>query len=129
MARSLSSSDNQISHWIITEPNSVEANQSHGDDRVEICKGFENRQEFNGSLTKRIPVPEELSIEIQNSSFQLENDEARDSGPSEDVSVVNNKKDTTEKSADTFRNEFLYHDFSWNPDAFFLNSNKKYSNI
>ena len=128
MAHSQSSSDNQISHWIITEPNSVEANQSHGDDRVEICKGFENRQEFNGSLTKRIPVPEELSIEIQNSSFQLENDESRNSGPLEDVSVVNNKNDTTENSADTFRNEFSYHGFSWNPD-FKKNSNQKHSNI
>ena len=84
--RSPSSSDNQISHWIITEPNSLEENQSHGDDRVEICEGFENRQEFNGSLTKRIPVPEELSIQ--------------------DVSVVYQQNDPTESSSDVFRNEF-----------------------
>ena len=94
--RSPSSSDNQISHWIITEPNSLEENQSHGDDRVEICKGFENRQEFNGSLTKRIPVPEELSIEFQNASFQSDNNQ---SPQLED--------DPTESSPDVFRIEFL----------------------
>lgn len=106
--RSQSSSDNQISHWIITEPNSVEENQSHEDDRVEICKGFENRQEFNGSLTKRIPVPEDLSVEIQNASFQLDNDQ---SPPLEDVSVDNFEDDETENSPDHFRNEFTYHFF------------------
>ena len=101
--RSPSSSDNQISHWIITEPNSLEENQSHGDDRVEICKGFENRQEFNGSLTKRIPVPEELSIEFQNASLQSDNNQ---SPPLEDVSVVYQEYDPTESSPDVFRNEF-----------------------
>ena len=104
--RSQSSSDSQISHWIITEPNSLEENQSHGDDRAEICRGFENRQEFNGSLTKRIPVPEDLSIEIQNASFQLHNNQ---SPPFEDVSVVNFEDDETENSQDHFRNEFSYH--------------------
>ena len=106
--RSQSTSDNQISHWIITEPNSLEENQSHGDDRVEICKGFENRQEFNGSLTKRIPVPEDLSVEIQNASFQLDNDQ---SPPLEDVSVHNFEDNETENSPDHFRNEFTYHFF------------------
>ena len=123
--RSQSSSDNQISHWIITEPNSLEENQSHGDDRVEICKGFENRQEFNGSLTKRIPVPEDLSVEIQNASFQLDNDQ---SPPLEDVSVDNFEDDETENSTDHFRNEFSYHFFE-NPFVLFPNSIQKYSDI
>ena len=122
--RSQSSSDNQISHWIITEPNSLEENQSHGDDRVEICKGFENRQEFNGSLTKRIPVPEDLSIEIQNASFQLDKDQ---SPPLEDLPVVNHDDDKVESSPDDFRNEFSYHFV--NPFVLFPNSNQKYSDI
>ena len=57
-------------HWTITESNSLsevqpsEPDESSEPGRVEVCEGFENRQEFNGVLTKRIPITDELCAEI-----------------------------------------------------------------
>ena len=79
------------------------------DDKIEVCQAYESIQEFNGNLTKRLPVQDERFNEV-NDTIEPENEELVEvvscpCPPNSDSDM--NSNDPSKDALDSFRDERL----------------------